>query len=341
MRNNRILLFLISLGSALLAFATEAVASTVTAECEAARNFGNFRSGTRADVIVPPVHSDIARWWQHHCRGTPHTFRIDGEITPDTEASIRHLVSYVREFREDDVQENRISAWIYVNSGGGDLEAAIRIGRMMRSINASVTVEPDSRCSSACVFLLAGAVQRITLGQVGIHRPHFAVMGRSLPASEVRARINAMDALIEAFLNDMNVPVDLLRAMKGIWPEDIQVLSAQDLQRFMLSSPDPVWDELDVARQAWEYGNSSGEFRDRRAAAESRCFGRRAPQGVGAIECAEAMYFGIQPEEYRARSSNAEMICWSALRHRTAPVSQPEMREAWNCARDVMIGVRR
>lgn len=165
-------------------------------------------------------------------------------------------------------------------------------------------------------------------------------MGRSLPAAEVRARINEMDALVEAFLNDMNVPVDLLRAMKGIRAEDIQVLSAQDLQRLMLNSPDPVWDELDVARQAWEYGSSSGDFRHRRSVAESRCFGERAPQDVGVIECAEAIYYGIQLEEYRARSSNAELICWSTLRDRTTPTSQSENQEAWACIRDVMIGVR-
>src|SRR3978361_752506 len=59
-----------------------------------------------------------------------------------------------------------------INSRGGSVAAAIAIGRMFRRENAWIGV--NGVCFSACVFMLAGAVDRQTgkLDQVGIHRPY-------------------------------------------------------------------------------------------------------------------------------------------------------------------------
>jgi hypothetical protein len=189
--------------------------------------------------------------------------------------------------------------------------------------------------------LIVGAVKRMTLGQVGIHRPYFGAVGRSAPASEVRNRINAIDNLIERYLQDMNVPVSLLHAMKSVRPEDIQILSDHDLQRFMLNSPDPVWDELDVARQAWEHGTTSAEFRRRRTFVENTCFRGGIDNMLPSSGCVEAGYYGITVNEYRSRMQRKERICWSRFRSRGTQMSQREIQEAQTCARDVMIGVRR
>ena len=47
---------------------------------------------------------------------------------------------------------------LWINSDGGDLEAAIAIGRLLRKKEAVIRVQ--GRCASACVFILAGAVVR-------------------------------------------------------------------------------------------------------------------------------------------------------------------------------------
>jgi hypothetical protein len=58
-----------------------------------------------------------------------------------------------------------------VDSLGGDVEAAINIGRLARKYNASVS-SIYGTCASSCVFILAGGVDRHLLSSiVGIHRP--------------------------------------------------------------------------------------------------------------------------------------------------------------------------
>lgn len=315
-----------------------AFAGTVTADCKALRPLGNASIGSQVRINIPPRNFDMEQWWRENCEYTPYQIFINGEINSDLESSIRTVVGfYVYRFREQ-ISRHEIGGWFIVDSIGGDVEAALRIGRMLRSVNASVAIPMRGRCYSSCVFLIVGAVERMSLGQVGIHRPYFGAVGRNVPAAEVRNRINAIDNLIERYLQDMNVPVSLLHAMKSVRPEDIQILSDHDLQRFMLNSPDPVWDELDVARQAWIYGTSSAEFRRRRSAVESRCF---ANVHVPSYSCIQAGYYAISVAEYQARTERKERICWSRHRNRTTPMSQREIQEARTCERDVMIGVRR
>lgn len=313
-------------------------AGTIAVDCLLVRDFGANRAGSRADVIIPPTSFDMRRWWSEHCQGQMYSFKINGEINANLESSVRRAIEIIMNENSQNLREHRIGGSFWINSSGGDVEAAIRIGRMLRSVNASVLVARSAQCYSSCVFLIVGAVDRLSIGQIGIHRPYFGAVGRGVPAAEVRNRINAIDNLIERYLQDMNVPVSLLHAMKSVRPEDIQILSEHDLQRFMLSSPDPVWDELDVARQAWEYGTSSAEFRRRRSNVESRCF---ANVHMSSRSCIQAGYYGISVAEYQARTERKERICWSRYRNRTTPMSQREFQEGRTCERDVMIGVRR
>jgi hypothetical protein len=59
-----------------------------------------------------------------------------------------------------------------INSQGGDVNAAIAIGRMFRKERAHLQVNENSVCISACVLILAGAVERPVSGAIGIHRPY-------------------------------------------------------------------------------------------------------------------------------------------------------------------------
>ena len=61
-----------------------------------------------------------------------------------------------------------------LNSPGGDVSEALRIGRLLKSVYANVFVGPESGpCASACFIIFVSAVQRDSLdGLVGIHRPY-------------------------------------------------------------------------------------------------------------------------------------------------------------------------
>ena len=65
---------------------------------------------------------------------------------------------------------------VYVSSRGGDVLAAMEIGKVLRRRKASIEGRdlffPDrpAMCASACVHIAAGAVDR-QLDHIGVHRP--------------------------------------------------------------------------------------------------------------------------------------------------------------------------
>ena len=62
-----------------------------------------------------------------------------------------------------------------VDSPGGQLFAALEIGRLLRHETASVRVERGAACISACVFVLMGGIERYVAAdaRIGLHRPSF------------------------------------------------------------------------------------------------------------------------------------------------------------------------
>jgi hypothetical protein len=77
-------------------------------------------------------------------------------------------------------------AWLTLDSGGGDVVAAMRAGEIARKHHVTMRVMADGTCASACVLLLAGGVERIIYNNVGIHRPYSAAYSASLSESEKR-----------------------------------------------------------------------------------------------------------------------------------------------------------
>jgi len=90
---------------------------------------------------------------------------IFGEITKET----------ARQFQEEvercERKAERVAIVVCPNSGGGDLEAALKIGRMVREHESAVRIYESAVCLSSCVYILAGGVVAIGEGKVGIHAP--------------------------------------------------------------------------------------------------------------------------------------------------------------------------
>ena len=59
-----------------------------------------------------------------------------------------------------------------IDSPGGNLDAAIDIGCMLRADRMPVIILKGAQCVSACVMVLAGGVERRLFGKIGIHRPY-------------------------------------------------------------------------------------------------------------------------------------------------------------------------
>lgn len=154
---------------------------------------------------------------------------------------------------------NKRTPYFWLNSEGGDVEAAIAIGRELRRMRATALMWDKARCLSSCVFVLAGATVRMLFGQVGIHRP-FALRTDQRPYDAVQRDQRRAAKLAKEYLEEMNVSPSLYDAMVTIPPEKVRLLSRTELQQFGITETDPVWQEVADANLARGYGLSKTEY---------------------------------------------------------------------------------
>lgn len=177
---------------------------------------------------------------------------------------------------------------VVLDSDGGDPHAAMSVGRVLRSLEATVAVGRNDSCVSACVLLLAAGTIRAALGRVGIHRPLTTGSARGDPESLQRTQ-RQVDNSIRAYLREMTMPENLYDAMLQISPEHVRFLSDAELHAYSLNASDPVSEYLINARWASAYGLTRQEFlrRDARVTRECSAYGDGSTRWY---ECREAIF---------------------------------------------------
>lgn len=194
---------------------------------------------------------------------------------------------------------------IGLNSPGGDLQAAMELGRMLRKHERDAIVDVDDVCASACVLILAGAPFRMVLGKVGIHRPYLPNDTVTDPMQQKR-RYHALEKEIKAYLEEMNINPSLYDDMIRISPGSVRYLSKADLERYGLSGSDPYIDEASLTTSANMLRITKEELLKRRARKRSECKSKD-PEQYG--KCAVAIEYGISIAEYEKRESRAQIDC--------------------------------
>jgi hypothetical protein len=193
---------------------------------------------------------------------------------------------------------------IRINSDGGNLEAAMSIGRLLRKAGKSVSVEAGDRCASACVFILAGAVNRIVGGDVIIHRPYLT---EDLPGSSgYDENYKHAAEIIRGYLAEMNIPPTLGERILAIPPDESQTLTAMELDRYMLNGKDPADEQEEAAAEAHKFGISLVEQRRRQALQKTVCgWGWSADPDLFELAshgyCRDAVMKGDDPSSIQAR----------------------------------------
>jgi hypothetical protein len=229
----------------------------------------------------------------HGERGQGGAMTIKGEIRAGDEVKIQRLTKD---------EDGPIS--VMLTSRGGDLDTAMRIGRTLRSRDA--TTFSYEECLSACVFILISGVQRDAIAPigvshvgVGIHRFYFASLPGFPESADVKTRYQAVKRAVLNYLDEMNVAPDLVSMMEAVPPDKIRYLTEQQASQLLITGTDPVWEEREVGREAYRLNLSSSEYRHRREAVETTCKSPRSPQYR---DCSDRIYFkGIPTAEIARR----------------------------------------
>jgi hypothetical protein len=168
-----------------------------------------------------------------------------------------------------------------INSPGGSISAAMAIGRIFRREKASLQVKDNDVCLSACVLVLAGAVERpiSRSAKVGIHRPYLETTSQgSMTADQVRSAYRTMLQGMRGYLREMNVSEKLADDMLATEPEKMRILTQAELTAYGLAGVDPaererraVEREAREVQEASELGLDRREYMRRKILVENIC----------------------------------------------------------------------
>lgn len=160
---------------------------------------------------------------------------------------------------------------VSLNSTGGDIEAALEIGRVLRALPSTYTMVPESSiCHGACVFVLAAGHGRITDGKIGVHRlsPASGTVEKPGNANE---RLAELRGKIRAYLEFVNVRSVLLDAMQRVPANEMRILSEVEVRQFGLNEFDPVYQDRLDTRAATQHGLRKTDYLLPKLGAQQRC----------------------------------------------------------------------
>jgi len=153
---------------------------------------------------------------------------------------------------------------VWFASDGGDIDAAMDIGRLMRRLRVFAIIDKNDQCMSACVFAFMGGERRSVAGRLGIHRPFFPHT-QDLPDRQVRFRY--LQKILKDYVDEMDFPSSLYEAVMLVPPESVKILAAAELKNFFLDGISPSSEDFADAAAARHLNLTMAEYLKRKASA--------------------------------------------------------------------------
>jgi ATP-dependent protease ClpP protease subunit len=174
-----------------------------------------------------------SRWWMLTCDDAAPapcllTVRLRGRIDRSRLRLVEEAVR--RRGVAQGALGRNVELRLDVDTRGGEIFAAMEIGRLLRRELAAVHVAAGAECSSACVFVLMGAPLRSVApgARVGIHRPTLGVAGSGALEEPLRAQA-------ALYAEEMNVSDGIIDGMMSVRGRRLRYLTAADLAAYGIS----------------------------------------------------------------------------------------------------------
>lgn len=171
------------------------------------------------------------------------TIAVRGMLNADDAGALRRAV------------EGSPRAVLLLDTPGGDLLAALRMGRIAREAQAVAVV--SGRCASACLFILAGAVERYAADHaVGIHRPAVTRFVAGVGLVEIppqagdwaREAHDYIQGETRRYLRALGLPDTLHRSLADVAFRDMRWLTLAELRAHGIAvAPATAWAQRPVA----------------------------------------------------------------------------------------------
>jgi hypothetical protein len=106
----------------------------------------------------------------------------------------------------------------FLNSPGGDVEEALKIGRLFRKQLIGTSSAED--CASSCALIWFGGIHRT--GRAGLHRPYRTdPMFKALSPADASTAYRQVVERITTYLDEMEVPKSIIETMVATSSSDV------------------------------------------------------------------------------------------------------------------------
>ncbi len=209
---------------------------------------------------------------------------------------------------------------VHLGSMGGDVSAAMQIGRLIRKYDGTTLIvnlapwlstNPKSlahRCYSSCALIFIAGVHRVVNdGELGLHRPYFASAPQSRESLE--KQVPLMLSMVKGYVAEMGITDNVYQQMVNTEPSKIAIYPASNYQT-LVPEYVPVFAEIEVAREARKYGTTTSEMRQRQAEAKDTRCDPSALHQENYSDCQYSLYWGLSERVYQERNAKAKTECW-------------------------------
>lgn len=191
---------------------------------------------------------------------------ISGDIRQSAVSRLSDVVEQTRRSVTSQTLAGDPILRMFVDSCGGEVAAAIKMGDIIRANAIEVYVDNKAECSSACIFLLAAGVSRNAFdgARLGIHRPFFpAEAFAGLSFAQSQQQYAALSSGVQNYLAKMGIDDALFRAMVVIPSQEAKYISHDFAESTGLLGEDPAYEEWQRARATQVQGEERMHMMDR------------------------------------------------------------------------------
>jgi len=227
--------------SAAAVVSTIALVLSLSIDRIAARECTFYGVGPDTPLFTPEMGFSDYTVWYFDAAGE-HIYDVimaDGVIVKSTADKFRKFLrDYEREYGPF-----RPGTFVYLNSGGGDLDGGLALGRLIREkrFNTAIGTLPSKfelppskppyggACLSSCTFTFLGGVERqVHAGDIyGVHRFRF----EGAPQGDLADDAQIVGGELLAYVREMGVNQSLIEDMTASGPKAINHLSIARLRQ--------------------------------------------------------------------------------------------------------------
>ena len=236
----------------------------------------------------------------------------------------------------EDLGNRRLYARL--DSVGGDVFAAMHMGRLIRKRDGVTIISVPSKCYSSCALLFISGVMRHNLGELGLHRPYQVSVLQS--RQNIEKQLPRMLALLREYVAEMGIAENFYDQMVNTEHTKTAIYRTDNYAN-LVPEMDPGFQEAQAAYGARRYGMTLAQMRERERDAEV-CLTRAVKEIVG---CQEAIKWGLSEQVYRERSTKIQACELGYDDRRTVqalPPGQrrdhPLVRRHEACQQKIMLG---